>query len=156
MLSFFRDLFPKEEDLNKVEKFGDDKKIQIATCTLFVEIANADSNFTKDEHELISRLLKKMYDLNDEEMHELMELAEDKIAKSISLYEFTQIINNNFSTDEKYQLVKNIWQIVYADKVLDKYEEHLVRLISNNLNLSHKDMIAAKLEVKRNLENSSD
>ena len=95
--------------------------------------------------------MEKMFELSKEQVHELMELAEDWISRSVSMYEFTEIINKYFSDDDKYVLVKNLWKIVYADNVLDKYEEHLVRLISNNLLLSHKDMIAAKLEVKNNL-----
>ena len=95
-----------------------------------------------------------MFSLSNEQVHELMELAEDWISRSVSMYEFTDIINKHFSSDDKYELVKNLWKIVYADNILDKYEEHLVRVISNNLKLSHRDMIAAKLEVKNSIKDN--
>lgn len=149
MLSFIKEIFQSTPD-DKKENFSEDQKIQIAASTLLIEIAKADSNFTNEEYRKVTELIKSMFQLSDEQVHEIMDLAEDWISKSVSLYEFTEIINKYFSQDDKYELVKNLWRIVYADNILDKYEEHLVRLISNNLKLSHRDMIAAKLEAKEN------
>lgn len=89
-----------------------------------------------------------MFNLNDEQVHELIDLAEERIVKSVSLYEFTDVLNQEFDQDEKYELAKKMWQIVFIDNVLNKYEEYLMRIISNNLKLSHRDMIAAKTEAK--------
>ena len=154
MLSFIKEIFQPNESSKSSYHFTEDQKIQLAACTLFIEIAKADSDFSVDEYKKIAEVMEKMFELSKEQVHELMELAEDWISRSVSMYEFTEIINKYFSDDDKYVLVKNLWKIVYADNVLDKYEEHLVRLISNNLLLSHKDMIAAKLEVKNNLPNN--
>lgn len=151
MLGFIKEIFQYNINYKNADHFNEEQKIQIAACTLFIEIAKADSNFSTEEYVNIKILMKKMFGLNDEQIHELIELAEDWIVRSISLYEFTEVINKYFSGDEKYELVKNLWMIVYADNVLNKYEEHLIRIISNNLLLSHKEMISAKLEAKNNL-----
>jgi uncharacterized tellurite resistance protein B-like protein len=148
MLSFIKEIFQQSNHSENEKLFNEQQKIQIAAATLFIEIAKADSNFGSDEYKKINDLIKNMFSLSNEQVHEIMELAEDWISRSVSMYEFTDIINKHFTNDEKYELVKNLWKIVYADNVLDKYEEHLVRVISNNLKLSHRDMIAAKLEIK--------
>lgn len=149
MLSFIKEIFQTDNNNKNTGHFTEEQKTQIAACTLFIEIAKADSDFSVDEYKKISDVMEKMFELSREQVHELMEIAEDWISRSVSMYEFTEVINKHFSDDEKYELVKNLWKIVYADNVLDKYEEHLVRIISNNLLLSHRDMIAAKLEVKK-------
>ncbi len=154
MLSFIKEIFQPSSHSGSENLFNEQQRIQIAAATLFIEIARADSSFSGDEYKKINDLIKNMFSLSNEQVHELMELAEDWISRSVSMYEFTDIINKHFSSDDKYELVKNLWKIVYADNILDKYEEHLVRVISNNLKLSHRDMIAAKLEVKNSIKDN--
>lgn len=149
MLSFVKEMFQSGNYTCNEKIFNDEQKIQIAATTLFIEIAKADSDFSTKEHDRIIELLKNYFSLNSEQVKELIVLANTWIKESVSFYEFTEIINKHFTQDEKYELVKNLWRIVYIDKVLDKYEEHLIRIISNNLKLSHRDMIAAKLEAKQ-------
>jgi uncharacterized tellurite resistance protein B-like protein len=149
MLSFVKEMFQSGNCTYNEKFFTDEQKIQIAATTLFIEIAKADSNFSPDEQNKIIELLKKFFSLTNEQVENLISLANEWIKESVSLYEFTDIINKYFTQDDKYELVKNLWKIVYIDNVLDKYEEHLIRIISNNLKLSHRDMIAAKLEAKQ-------
>ncbi len=41
--------------------------------------------------------------------------------------------------------------MAFADKNLDKYEEYLIRKISDLLHVSHSDFIQQKLKVKESL-----
>jgi len=149
MLSFVKEMFQSGNCSYNENIFTDEQKIQIAATTLFIEIAKADSDFSPNEQNKITELLKSFFSLTNEQVEKLISLANEWIKESVSLYEFTDIINKYFTQDDKYELVKNLWKIVYTDNVLDKYEEHLIRIISNNLKLSHRDMIAAKLEAKQ-------
>ena len=126
------------------------KKIQIATAALFIEIAKADGEISADERKKIVKNMEEMFDLDDECVENLIKLSEQRVNESISVYEFSSIINENFSREEKYQLMKNLWKIVYADNHLDQYEDRLMKIIGSTLNLDHKDIIDAKLEVKAN------
>ncbi len=145
MLSFIKKFFNNNETSDSTNP---KQKIQIATAALFIEIAKSDNHFSKEEFIIFKNIIKEMFNLKDEELEELLDLTEERIIKSVSLYEFTDVINNHFNENEKFELVKNLWKLIYADNVLNKYEEHLIRIISNNLKLSHRDMIAAKLSVK--------
>ncbi len=152
MLTFFKDLFsgPKSEgDSPEPEKKEDpSKKIQIATCALFLEVANSDDNFTKEEKEEIFIIMKDTFALDKTEVEELIKLSEEQVKKSVSLYEFTDVINNGFSREDKFQVLKNLWRLIFIDEELHHYEDYFIRKISSNLKLSHQDMIAAKLSVK--------
>jgi uncharacterized tellurite resistance protein B-like protein len=130
------------------EDTSEKKKLQIATCAIFLEMAKSDDNFTEQESEQIVSVMQKTFDLQKEYTDELIDLAKSRLVHSISIYEFTGIINNNFTSYEKFELMKNLWRLIYTDRRLDRYEDQLVKKIGTMLHLEHKDVIAAKLIVK--------
>jgi uncharacterized tellurite resistance protein B-like protein len=125
------------------------KKYQIATAALLIEIAKADGNFSEEERKRIIELMKKDFNLEDECVNELMELSEQKVKNSISVYEFTSVINESFDYQEKINLIKNLWRIIYEDGKLDSHEDRLIKIIGSTMNLEHKDVINAKLFIKQ-------
>ncbi len=126
-------------------------KYQVATAALLIEIAKADGDFSDDERKRIIDLMKKEFSLDDKCVNELLELSEQKVRDSISVYEFSSVINENFTQQEKLELLKNLWRIVYEDGKLDSHEDRLIKIIGSTLNLEHKDVIGAKLFVKQEL-----
>jgi len=155
MLSYIKNLLIGNEPVESGEKeiiYDDNKRVQIATCALFLEVANSDDEFSVEEEELINKKMKEEFKLDDTLVKELIELSHEQTEKSVSLYEFTEIINQYFTNAQKYDVVKNLWRLVFVDGKLDSYEEYFIRKISGNLHLEHSDMIAAKLEVKKELK----
>ena len=149
MFDFFKEIMSGSYDKRTAE--SENKLVQIATCALFLEMAKADDNFAQEEKEQIIDIMKESFGLGEEEVEEIIRISEDRVNKSVSLFEFTEILNKHLDNEQKYDIVKNLWRLIYADNELSKYEEHLIRLITNNFNLAHKDMIAAKMEVKAEL-----
>ena len=126
-------------------------KYQVATAALLIEIAKADGDFTDDERDRIIELMKKDFNLDDELVGELLELSEQKVSESISIYEFSTIINETFNQEEKIELMKNLWRVIYEDGKLDSHEDRLIKIIGSTLNLEHKDIIGTKLFVKQEM-----
>lgn len=149
MFKFLKEiLFPKSEK----ESGNNEKKLQIATCALFIEIAKADNSFSEVEREKILALMKDKFNLEEQYASELLELSEKKADESVSIYEFTKVINSNFSKQEKLELLSNLWRLIYADDILSKYEESLVKKIGILLNVEYTDIISAKIFVKNELK----
>ena len=92
--------------------------------------------------------LMTTYKIDEIEIDELILDASQSVQESTSLYGYTRIVNDEFSYDEKLNLLKNLWKIAYADGNLDKYEEHLLRKISDLIHISHSDYINIKLEIR--------
>jgi uncharacterized tellurite resistance protein B-like protein len=128
-----------------------DKQLQIATAAIFIEMAKADGEISDDERELIIRSLKKRFNLSEQDINELIELSKAKLDESISLYEFSNTLNEHFTEDDKMVLLKNLWRLVYADDKLDKYEDHLIKLVGGMLKMEHKKIIDAKLLIRQEL-----
>lgn len=127
-------------------------KVQVAAAALFVEMAKADGEFTENERNNIIKSLQDIFSLDKKSVEELIELSEKKINDSISNFEFTTIINDNFSKEEKIELIKNLWRVVYSDEKLDMYEDRLMKMLRGMLQLDHKDVIDAKLSVKEEMK----
>ena len=135
--------------VRNTEDNSEKKKLQIATCAIFLEMAKSDDNCTEEESKQIVSVMQRTFDLEKEYVDELIDLAKSRLVQSISIYEFTDIINTNFTSDEKFELMKNLWRLIYTDQKLDKYEDQLVKKLGKMLHLEHKDVIAAKLMVKQ-------
>lgn len=140
-----------EKSEGKIESPSEEKKLQIATCAIFLEMAKSDDNCTEDERKEIVSIMQRTFSLEKDYADELIELAKSRLVQSISTYEFTEVINENFSSEEKFELMKNLWRLIYTDEKLDKYEDQLVKRLGTMLHLEHKDVIAAKLMIKEEI-----
>jgi uncharacterized tellurite resistance protein B-like protein len=128
-----------------------EKQLQIATAAIFVEMAKADGDFSDEEREHIVASLKNRFGLEEEYVHDLIEFSHAELKHSISLYEFSGVINERFTFEDKYELLKNLWRLIYTDKTLDKYEDHLIKMIGGMLQMEHKQIINAKMLIRKEL-----
>ena len=71
--------------------------------------------------------------------------ARERVEGATSLYDFTKVINDHCSPDQKLQLISAMWTVAYADGDLSKYEEHLIRQVADLTYVSHSDYIHCKL-----------
>ena len=124
-----------------------EKALHLATATLLFEMAQMDDHVDSREREAIQSLLANRFSLDAALSAELLELGADESRQAICMQEFTRLLNENFSQDEKYQMVKMLWQVAMSDGVIDKYEDLFVRQIADLLYVRHQDFIQAKHEV---------
>ncbi len=156
MLDYLRKVFSdnqlntiKSTEKSSIERSN--KKIEIAACALFIEIANADGEFTDEERKFIISEMKSTFNLDDDYVNDLMTLAEERVKESVSLYEFTGVINTTFTHEEKIELIESLWKLIYKDEKLNQYEDHLIKRIAATINIEHKQIINAKLWVKQQM-----
>ncbi|MDH4220916.1 MAG: TerB family tellurite resistance protein, partial [Candidatus Aminicenantes bacterium] len=100
------------------------------------------------EKTTVAAILQKKFDLSTEDIEELMEMASKRREESIDLWQFTHLINETYTKEEKIKIVEAAWRIIYADDKLDKYEDHFVHKLAKILQLKHNELIEAKLRVK--------
>jgi uncharacterized tellurite resistance protein B-like protein len=148
MLDILKRFFSKvPEDDSGTTSRKTDHDIRVATCALFVEIARIDETFTQAEMEKILSIVKEKYGLAQEHADALLEAAEKELKGSIDLWQFTSLINANYSVEEKIEVIETLWQIVYVDGKLDRYEHYLMTKLKTLFHLSHDQLIDAKLKV---------
>ena len=148
MLNMIKRFFskPTDEEMEQDEQ-NSGHDIQVATCALFLEMAQIDESFTQEEMETILLILKSKYGLSPEYVDELIAEAKKELDDSIDYWQFAKKINENYSNEEKIKIIESLWQIVFVDEKMDKYENYLMHKLSTLLRLSHTQLIDAKLRV---------
>jgi uncharacterized tellurite resistance protein B-like protein len=124
------------------------ERVQMATCIILLEVAKSDDEFSSIEKATIAAIFKKDFKISKEATEEMMEIAKRKREESIDLWEFTHLINKNYSKEEKKKIVEAAWRVIYADDRLHSYEDHFVHKLAKLLQLRHSDLIEAKLKAK--------
>ena len=124
--------------------------VVLATCALLLEMANIDGEFSEAERNRIISLLKRTYDLSDENAQALIKASDEELERSIDLWQFTNLINETYSSEEKTRIIEMMWQIIYTDGTLDMHEDYLVHKLAKLLRLTHGELIDAKLKILNN------
>lgn len=147
MLNSLKDFLKQNFLVNDAALAGDStRSIELAAAVLMVEISLADSSLDNDERHLITTALQEEFQLSEEDALAILAVAEKESDHAVSLYEFTRLINDSMSKADKVHIVELLWQVAFADSVLDKYEEYYIRKIADLLYISHNDYIKAKLK----------
>ncbi len=149
MLGAFKKIFDGSQKQESSEYR--ENKLKVATSVLLLEAATADSDFSEEEQQKIIEILKTRFQLNDDSVKELIEESEKERNQSTDLWYFTKIINENLSNDEKYSLMEQVWEVIYSDGTLDKFENYIAHKLLNMLNLDHSKFIDLKMKVKSDL-----
>lgn len=115
--------------------------LNLAAACLLLEVIYADESFSAEEASLLPELLSKTLSLDKDEVDTLINDAKNKQKKSTSLFEFTSEINNQYSIEQKQQLILAMWRLAYADGHLCQYEDQLIRRMAELLYLKHSELI---------------
>jgi uncharacterized tellurite resistance protein B-like protein len=125
-----------------------DRALQLAAAALLFEIVRADGDVKPEEHTVMQAAVQGTFGLTAEETQDLIRQGESASRSAVSLYEFTQVVDEAFSAEQKKRVVELLWLVAFADGRKDPLEEHLVRRIASLLHVPHPDFIDAKIRAR--------
>lgn len=121
--------------------------VRLATCVILLEVAHADDEFSEVEQDLLLATLRGRFQLDRDESTALINAADEARAGKVDLWQFTHTLNEHCSVAEKIQILEEVWRVICADGMLDAHEDHLVHRLAKLFNLTHEDLITAKVKV---------
>jgi len=147
MLKRITDFFSNNISINIKEPGADtEHHVRIATCALLIEIASIDEEFDPVEKDRIADHFKDDFGLSEDKIKELFDLARYELSDRIDLWGFTNLINQHYTREQKMKVIENVWDVIYADGKLSAHEDYLVHKLYKMLNLTHKQLIEAKMK----------
>jgi uncharacterized tellurite resistance protein B-like protein len=141
--SLFSDLLQTEQEVIDTM----DPK-QLAAAALMIEVATIDEDFDDKETAALTAELRRQFELDNATLHKLVERARAERNDATSLYQFTRLVNDAFTAEEKCLLLLGMWRVAFADGDLNKYEEHIIRRVSELIYVPHTDFIRTKRAAK--------
>jgi uncharacterized tellurite resistance protein B-like protein len=130
------------------DETGGRHSIELATAALLVEVLRIDNQVTPIERDAVLRAVREKFGLSVPDAHDLIELAEEEVRQATDYFQFTSLINQRFSAEQKARVVELMWRVAYADRELSAHELHLMRKIADLLHVPHADYIAAKMRAR--------
>lgn len=126
--------------------------LQLATAALLVEVTRADFHVEQSERRAVISAIQTLFGLSRQETDELVTLAEEEVDGSVSLFQFTQLVDKEFTQDQKAQIIEMMWRVAFADLDKDKHEEYLVRKVADLLHVPHSVFVRTRYNVESELE----
>ena len=139
MFSFFK---------KKVEKKEKPKNLKLIALCLAFEVASADNDIDFRERDLILEKIKESIDVSVLTEKEIFDVIQEESQKRVSFYDIINDINKNLDKKEKVNVLKMLWEIAYADKVLDIDEERIIRRSAEMLGIKPSIVLQTKEEFK--------
>lgn len=121
--------------------------VELATAVLLLEIMRADNQLQEQETEVFFTRLKTLFSLSDNELQTLHTLSTEQADQAADFVQFTRVINEQCSNQDKRKILDSLWHIAISDGVVDPHEEHLIRRIADLMHMPHSQFIQSKLSV---------
>ena len=138
MFNFFK----KEKKVTKKE--NPNFEIELTASVLAYELARSDGEITEDELSVLMSEIQKIAKKVGKSEIEIFKIIEVYSRDSVSFHEFVEDINDNYSKQEKLDLLYFMWKMAYADNKLDVDEEKLIRRMADLIKI--KDIEVLKLK----------
>ncbi|MBU6471607.1 MAG: TerB family tellurite resistance protein [Alphaproteobacteria bacterium] len=130
--------------LNAPEAERKPPELRVAVAVLLLEAAHRDDEFGAEERTAIERLLTKKFALSAEECAQLLASCEATSERMTQLHPYTQAIFTQMPIEERVQFMEMLWEVVYADGVLDPEEDALIRRLGGLIYVSDRDRVLAR------------
>lgn len=125
--------------------------VQVAVGALLVEAAFRDDVFETAEREAIKRLLAERFELSPAATEELLQASEKAKSESLELFNFVRKLLKDMDEAQRVGVIEMLWEVVYADGVLDAHEDAMIRKVAGLLYVSDYDRGAARRRVRQKL-----
>ena len=125
-------MFFKKDNIN-------DKNNELAKVgALLIHAAKIDQDYSTKEVEIIKQALLKL-GADNKDIEEIIKKAEEMESNSNQILDFTREIKT-MDEEDKVNIVKTLWKIIFSNKEADIYETNLMRRLAGLLYIDSKIM----------------
>jgi uncharacterized tellurite resistance protein B-like protein len=128
------------------------RDIRLAACALLLELAYADDAFTDEERVHLEGAVRRHFGLDRTEAEELIRHANAERMRAADLWQFTNLIRENYSLGQKMVLAEIMWGLVFSDGELSAHEDYLLRKVSKLLDLEMAYLSEARKRAESGLD----
>ena len=138
MFNFFK------KKTQSVKEIKNNFEVELTASILAYEIARSDGDISESELSLLHDEIKKITAKVGKNEEKILKIIEEYSKNSVSFYEFINDINKYYSKDDKLSLIQFLFDVAYADKIIEVTEERLIRRIADLINIKDIEVLKIK------------
>jgi len=138
MFNFFK------KKIQPVEKIKNSFDIELTASILAYEVARSDGDISESELALLYDEIRKICTKVGKKEEKIFQIIEEYSKNSVSFYEFIDDINEDYSKEDKLSLIRFLYDVAYADKILEVSEERLIRRIADLVKIKDIEVLKIK------------
>ncbi len=144
MLDAIRSFLAELSGGTEPRPFGDDDH-RLAAAALLFHVMAVDGAVSGDERVMLSAVLRRHFDLDQEDVARLVAAAEWADREAVDLYGFTSILKRQADEADRERIVEMMWQLVYADDAVHEFEDNIIWRVAELLGVGSQ----ARMRLKR-------
>jgi uncharacterized tellurite resistance protein B-like protein len=121
---------------------------KLAVAALLVHLAAVDGTVSPEEKSALRGVLQDYYGLSETEVETLVAEATRHDSESVDFYRFTSAISS-LPEDEKIEIIRMMWTVVFADKKNHEMEDNMVWRIAELIHVSARDRTMLRNQMAR-------
>ena len=138
MFNFFK------KKTQPVKEIKNNFEIELTASILAYEIARSDGDISESELSLLYDVIKEISAKVGKKEEKILEIIEEYSKNSVSFYQFINDINKDYSKQDKLSLIRFLYDVAYADKILEVSEERLIRRIADLIKIKDIEVLKIK------------
>ena len=138
MFNFFK------KKIQPVEKIKNSFDVELTASILAYEVARSDGDISESELALLFDEIGKICIKVGKKEEKIFQIIEEYSKNSVSFYEFIDDINEDYSKEDKLSLIQFLYDVAYADKILEVSEERLIRRIADLIKIKDIEVLKIK------------
>tara|TARA_B100000945_G_C20244724_1_gene531670 strand:+ start:301 stop:696 length:396 start_codon:yes stop_codon:yes gene_type:complete len=128
---------------------NNDKNTVMASTCLLLSIADSDLEIASSELKIIEDIISDFFQLNKTKTKFILSESRELYLKSTDLFNYSQILNDNFTYQDKLDFICCIYEVAFIDQEFHYMEAHTIKNIADMLNVSRNDLIKLKSKMKK-------
>jgi len=116
----------------------------LAVAVLLLELARIDRTVSPVERAAIERFVRARFGLDAAAAAHLIETAQRMLDASLEDWVFATAVRTGFGAGERVEIVTVLWEVVYADGGLARFEEDLAERLSRQLGIDGGELETAR------------
>lgn len=124
----------------------------VAVTALLIRVATVDHEMSAARRSKLRAILSSCYGLDENSAARLIVEAEAVAQSAIDLYRFTRPLNQVLDDEGRRRIVQMMWEVVYADRRVNEFEENVIWRASDLLGVSSRQRVELRQRIMANME----
>lgn len=121
---------------------------RVAAAALMFHVIDADGVRDNAERKRLREVVSQAYSVKGGELDRILAEGEAAEREAVDLYAFTTVLLRHLGPEAKVELIRLLWEMVYADGEAHELEDNVVWRVAELIGVDSRDRILMRQKVR--------